>query len=355
MFSYYQTTTEYSCGVDLHSRQMYICVMDRNGEVLVHRNVRGNNFEYFLKLVEPYKHSLTVCCECTFNWYWFADACMDAGFEFILGHALYMRAIHSFKSKNDRQDCFQIAHLLRSNLIPPAYVYPREKRAVRALLRQRTTFVWKRSEILTSLSMGVMANGNKPLNSCNKPRDTWLEELRAVYADADPILMLSVETSMHMVKEFDSIIAKLDWALHKHTKDHFGVEYNTLKTTPGIGVTLGLIVLYEIDDIRRFKSVQDFLSYCRLAKGTVASAGKIKGTQGGKIGNGYLKYAFHEAAVQGKRRNPELTKYYQRLEAKKGKHLANGILACKLARAVYFMLRDHKVFDIGKLTRKRAA
>src|SRR5210317_2188828 len=95
--------------------------------------------------------------------------------------------------------------------------------------------------------------------------------------------------------------------------------------------------------------------YCRLVKGTVASAGKIKGAQGGKIGNGYLKNALHEAALLGKRANPELSKYVQRLEAKKGKHLANGILACKLARAVYFMLRDQKVFDIEKLTRQRAA
>ena len=353
MFSYYQTTTEYSCGVDLHSRQMYICVMDKTGEVLVHRNVRGNNFEYFLKLVEPYKHSLTVCCECTFNWYWFADACMDAGFEFVLGHALYMRAIHSFKSKNDRQDCFQIAHLLRSNLIPPAYVYPREKRAVRALLRQRTTFVWKRAEILTQMSMSVMANGHKPLNSNNRVREQWIEELRELYSD--PIDLLAVDASVQVVKQFDETIGKLDWALHKHTKDHFAVQYNTIKTTPGIGVTLGLIILYEIDDIGRFKSVQDFISYCRLAKGTVASAGKIKGTQGSKIGNGYLKYAFHEAAVLGKRRDPELKKYFQSLEAKKGKHLANGILATKLARAVYFMLRDHKVFDVNKITRKRAA
>ena len=353
MFSYYQTTTEYSCGVDLHSRQMYICVMDKTGEVLVHRNVRGNNFEYFLKLVEPYKHSLTVCCECTFNWYWFADACMDAGFEFVLGHALYMRAIHSFKSKNDRQDCFQIAHLLRSNLIPPAYVYPREKRAVRALLRQRTTFVWKRAEILTQMSMSVMANGHKPLNSNNRVREQWIEELRELYSD--PIDLLAVDASVQVVKQFDETIRKLDWALHKHTQDHFAVQYNTIKTTPGIGVTLGLIILYEIDDIGRFKSIQDFISYCRLAKGTVASAGKIKGTQGSKIGNGYLKYAFHEAAVLGKRRDPELKKYFQSLEAKKGKHLANGILATKLARAVYFMLRDHKVFDVNKITRKRAA
>ncbi len=194
MFTYHQTTTDYSCGVDLHSRQMYIYVMDRDGKALVHRNVRGNDLACFLKLVEPYKHSLTVCCECTFNWYWFADACQDARFEFVLGHALYMRAIHSFKTKNDRQDCFQIAHLLRSNLIPPAYVYPRERRSVRALLRQRTTFLWKRSEILTRMSMGVMADGHSPLNSNNRPRDKWVKELRALYSNSIEFLNLLLQS-----------------------------------------------------------------------------------------------------------------------------------------------------------------
>ena len=348
MFSYHQTTTEYSCGVDLHSRQMYICVMDREGKVQVHRNVRGNDFEYFLKLVEPYKESLTVCCECTFNWYWLADACLDAGFEFVLGHALYMRAIHSFKTKNDKRDSWQIAHLLRSNLIPPAYVYPREKRSVRALLRQRTTFVWKRAELITRLSMGVLTTGERLSKCAQRPREAWHEALRAMYTS--PMDLLAVDTSVHMVKEFDSMIAKLDWAIQKHTKDCYGSEYSRLRSVPGIGVILALIILYEVDDIHRFKSVQDFLSYCRLVKGTVASAGKIKGAQGGKIGNGYLKYAFHEAAVLGKRANPELSKFVQRLEAKKGKHLANGILACKLARAVYFMLRDDKIFNVKKVT-----
>ena len=135
---YYSTRTEYNCGIDLHSRQMYICLMDKEGKILVHRNVRGNDFDYFLKIVEPYRHDLTVCCECTFNWYWLADACEAADIEFVLGHALYMKAVHGGKTKNDRIDCEKIAHLLRSNLIPPAYVYPAEKRPLRALLRRRS-------------------------------------------------------------------------------------------------------------------------------------------------------------------------------------------------------------------------
>ena len=326
--------------------------MDKEGNILVHRNVRGNNFEYFLSLVEPYRHSLTVCCECTFNWYWLADACMDAGIEFVLGHALYMSAIHGFKTKNDKTDSMQIAHLLRSNLIPPAYVYPKEKRAVRGLLRKRIGFVWKRSEILASLSMGVMTKGHAPLNSNNKSRERWLDELKDVYTE--PIDQLSLEVSMHMVKQFDITIRKLDQAIAGHTRNNYLTEYSTLKTVPGIGRMLALIILYEVDDIDRFSSVQDFLSYCRLVKGTVASAGKIKGGKAGKIGNGYLKYAFHEAAILGKGRNPEIKQYTDRLEAKKGKFLANSILACKYARAVYYMLKNKKVFEFSKLTRRAA-
>src|SRR5512143_1276998 len=66
---YYTTTTEFNCGIDLHAHQMYVCVMDRQGKKLVHCNIQDNDFEYFLKLIKPYRHSLTVCAECMFGWY----------------------------------------------------------------------------------------------------------------------------------------------------------------------------------------------------------------------------------------------------------------------------------------------
>jgi len=100
---YYKTDTEYNCGIDLHARQMYICVMDREGNILVHKNIKGNDFNFFLNLVAPYIHDLTVVCECCFNWYWLADACCDAGIEFVLGHALYLKHIHGGKNKNDTE------------------------------------------------------------------------------------------------------------------------------------------------------------------------------------------------------------------------------------------------------------
>jgi transposase len=111
--------------------------MDRSGKKLLHTNIVGNDFAYFLKRIEPWRHDLTVCCECMFGWYWLADACQEAGLTFVLAHALYLKAIHGGKNKNDRIDSEKLAHLLRTNLIPPAYVYPAALRPLRALWRQR--------------------------------------------------------------------------------------------------------------------------------------------------------------------------------------------------------------------------
>ena len=158
---YYTSTTEFNCGIDLHARQMYVCLMDRQGKKLVHTNVKDNDFQYFLKLIEPYKHSLTVCCECMFGWYWLADACQAAGLTFVLAHALYVRAIHGGKNKNDRVDSEKLAHLPRSNLIAPAYVYPTQQRPLRALLRQRIFYVWRRAQLLARIHCHQLAHNGQ--------------------------------------------------------------------------------------------------------------------------------------------------------------------------------------------------
>ena len=132
VMKYYTSRTEFNCGIDLHARQMYVCLMDQKGKKLVHTNIRNNDFDYFLKLIAPYRHSLTVCCECMFGWYWLCDACQRAGLTFVLAHALYLKAIHGGKNKNDRIDSEKLAHLLRTNLIPPAYVYPAGLRPLRS-------------------------------------------------------------------------------------------------------------------------------------------------------------------------------------------------------------------------------
>lgn len=350
---YYTSTTEYNCGIDLHARQMYICLMDRQGNKLVHTNVRNNDFDFFLKRIEPYRHDLTVCAECMFGWYWLADACHQAGLTFVLAHALYLRAIHGGKNKNDRIDSEKLTHLLRSNLIPPSYVYPAAMRPLRALLRQRTYFVWRRSDLLARLQSHQLAHNRPTLTGRNRyNRDPWEQQLLS--REDNPIYQFALHNQLALVRHFDEQIIALETQLQKLTRQVAGRDYTLLQTVPGIGEYLGLTLLYEIGDIERFPTVKDFLSYCRLVKGTVASAGKIKGLRGAKLGNPYLRWAFGEAAVIAKRDHKLIGPLAQRLESRMNgnKFKANTVLAIKLARAVYFMLQNKTVFDAERLVAK---
>ena len=346
---YYTSTTEYNCGIDLHARQMYVCVMDRQGKILVHTNVLNNDFDYFLKLVAPYRHDLTVCCECMFGWYWLADACQAAGLTFVLAHALYVKAIHGGKNKNDRIDSEKLTHLLRSNLIPTGYVYPAPQRPLRALLRQRLFYVWRRSELMARIYSHQLAHNRTPAKHTQRVRDTW--EAALLKAEDHPLRQLTLQNDVAMVRHFDQQIFQLEEELQRQTKKVASREYALLQTVPGIGETLGLTILYEIGDIHRFPTVKDFLSYCRLVKGTVASAGKIKGLRGAKLGNPYLRWAFGEAAVIAKRDHYLIGPLSQRLEAQMNgnKFKSNTVVAIKLARAVYFMLKNKTVFDPERL------
>ena len=346
---YYTTTTEFNCGIDLHARQRYVCVMDRQGKKLVHTNVKNNDLGYFLKRVAPYRHDLTVCCECMFGWYWLADACQAAGITFVLAQALYVKAIHGGKNKNDRIDSEKLTHLLRSNLIPPAYVYPAEKRPLRALLRQRIFYVWSRSQWLARSNSHQLAPNRVPPRQTRRCRDPWAEELLA--AEHHPLRPIALQNDLAMIGHDDAQIADLDKHLHGLTQKAAGRDYALLQSVPGIGEHLGMTILYEINDMNRFPTVKDFLSYCRLVKGTVASAGKIKGLGGAKLGNPYLRWAFGEAAVIAKRDHPVIGPLAQRLEAPRegNKFKANTVVAIKLARALYFMLKNKTVFDPERL------
>ena len=344
---YYTSTTEFNCGIDLHARQMYVCLMDRQGKKLVHTNVRNNDFEYFLKLIAPYRHDLTVCCECMFGWYWLADACHQAGLIFVLAHALYLKAIHGGKNKNDRIDSEKLAHLLRTNLIPPAYAYPAALRPLRALLRQRLSLVWGRHESLARIQSHQLAR-NRPLLKLTN-REEWEKQLLA--QEPEEVSRLALQNEMAMVRAYDQQLSQVDEQLKKHTRKVAPRDYALLQSAPGIGKQLGLTILYEIGDIERFPTVKGFLSYCRLVKGTVASAGKIKGLRGAKLGNPYLRWAFGEAAVIAKRDTDWFGPLAQRLEARMNgnKFKANTVLAIKIARAVYFMLKNKTVFDPQRL------
>jgi transposase len=332
------------CGIDLHARSMYMCILSQDGEILLHRNMKTSP-EMFLKAIAPYREDLVVCVECIFTWYWLADLCAREGIPFVLGHALYMKAIHGGKAKNDKIDAQKIAVLLRGGMLPQAYVYPAAMRATRDLLRRRTHLMRKRAELLTHIQQtnsqyNLPEIGKKIAYKAN--RDGVAERF------PDPAVQKSIEVDLALIGHYDQLLRDVELSILKTAKQHNAQTLYLLRTVPGIGEILSLVLLYEIHDITRFPRVQDFLSYCRLVKCTKESAGKRYGTSGTKIGNAHLKWAFSEAAVLFLRANPAGQKYLSKLEKKHGSGKALTLLGQKLGRTVYYMLQRQTAFDMDK-------
>ena len=341
---FYTKQHQFYCGIDLHARTMYLCVLNQDGEILVHRNMPAGP-EPFLKAVAPYRTDLVVCVECIFTWYWLADLCAREGIPFVLGHALYMKAIHGGKAKNDKIDAQKIAILLRGGMLPQAYVYPAEMRATRDLLRRRMHLMRKRAELLTHVQQT-----NSQYNLPEIGKKIAYKTNRAGVAErfADPAVQKSIEVDLALIDYYDELLRDLELAIVTTAKQHDANTLYLLQTVPGIGKILSLVLLYEMHDIARFPRGQDFVSYCRLVKCAKESAGKRYGTSGTKIGNAYLKWAFSEAAVLFLRNNPAGQRYLARLEKKHGKGKALTVLAHKLARAVYYMLKRGTAFTMDK-------
>lgn len=187
---------------------------------------------------------------------------------------------------------------------------------------------------------------NLPAQSLNLKNVSAREGLRHYYDD--PIVQRMITLDMNILDCYIRALKHVETFIESKAKQHYGALLSIIRTFPGIGQILALTILYEIGDINRFPSVQNFASYARLVKCKAESAGKIYGTSGNKISNGYLKWAFSEAAVLYLRGNDNAKRYLAKLQKRMSKGKALSALAHKIGRCVYFMLRDRQVFDEDK-------
>jgi len=340
---FYTKQHRFYCGIDLHTRWMYLCILNKEGEVLLHRNMKTDPAA-FLKAIEPYREDVVVAVECMFSWYWLADLCTRESIPFVLGHALYMKAIHGAKVKNDKIDSRKIAALLRASMIPQAYVYPAAMRSTRDLLRRRNYLARKRADLLSHIQ-----NTNAQYNLPEFGRKITYRSHREGVAEqfTDPDVRRSIEVDLELIDHIDHLKWGLERHILKNAKQHDPNTLLLLRSIHGVGPILSMVMLYEIHQINRFPRVQDFASYARLVKCAKESAGKRQGYGGKKIGNAHLKWAFSEAAVLFLKNNPAGMKYKKRLEKKHGKSKSLSILAHKLGRAVYFILKRGKAFNMN--------
>ena len=228
---FYTKQHQFYCGIDLHARTMYLCVLNQDGAILLHRNMPAGP-DPFLKAVAPYRADLVVCVECIFPWYWLADLCAREGIPFVLGHALSMKAMHGGKAKNDNIDAQKIAGLLRGGMLPQAYVYPAEMRATRDLLRRWIHLMRKRAELLTHVQQ---TNSQDTLPEIGKKIAYKANRPGVAERFTDPAVHKSVEVALALLDYDDQLLGDLELAMVKTAKQHDANTLYVLQTVPGIG------------------------------------------------------------------------------------------------------------------------
>jgi len=154
-----------------------------------------------------------------------------------------------------------------------------------------------------------------------------------------------MQANLNLIDAYDEQIAAIERHLVQNAKVDDPVTFGFLRSVPGIGPILGLILLYEIDRIDRFPEAGNFLSYSRLVRCAHESAGKGKGFGGKKIGNAHLKWAFSEGTCLMLRSSTPVKAWLVRQEAKRGKRKALSVLEAKLGRTVYHLWRKQRAFD----------
>jgi transposase len=330
-------------GIDLHSNNNVVVVTDDEDKVL-YRKRRRNELDEVLEALSPFAQDLAgVVVESTYNWYWLVDGLMDHGYRLHLANTGAIQQYSGLKHSDDESDAHWLATLLRLGILPEGYIYPKQDRPVRDLLRKRSYLVRQRTSNILSIQNLFARNTGRRLSASGVKSltDTHVDEM---LADGD--LALAVKGSLAVMQCLDAQAKRLEKVALQQVRPR--KEFKRLLTVSGIGKVLGLTILLEVGDITRFAHVGDFASYARCVGGARVSNGKKKGSANTKNGNKYLCWAFMEAAGFASRYEETIQRYYQRKLAKAHKMVARKAVAHKLARACYYVLRDGTDFDVNQ-------
>jgi len=330
-------------GIDLHSNNNYLGIMDKK-EKKVYKKKLPNDLSEVLKALNPYRKDLEgLVVESTFNWYWLVDGLMENGYRVHLANPSAIKQYEGLKHSDDAWDAFHLAQLLKLGILPEGYIYPKEERPVRDLLRKRLQLVQhKTAHILSfknliSRNLGLQIPSNDIKKLSEEDVDSMFKEEHLVMAGQANI------ATMHFLKERITAIEKM---VLKRAK--LKGEYHNLLTVPGIGKILALTIMLETGEITRFPEVGNYVSYCRCVGSTRISNGKSKGEGNRKNGNKYLSWAYVEAANYAIRLYPYVRRYYQKKAAKTNNIVAIKAISHKLARASYYVVKDQEVFNPKK-------
>jgi transposase len=334
-------------GIDLHSSNNFTGVINEHDQRLYRKRL-PNRLDAVVSALEPFKDTLEgTVVESTFNWYWLVDGLQEHGYKVHLANPSAIKQYEGLKHTDDQWDSFWLAHMLRLNILPEGYIYPKEERPVRDLLRRRLLFVKHRTAHILSLQSMISRNLGTQISGNTIKR---LEQADAEILFNHPHLVLAAQNNIAVIHFLKQSITGIE----REVKSVITLrdQFTSLLTVPGIGDILALTIMLEVGDISRFPKVGDYSSYCRCVKAERLSNGKKKDENNRRNGNRYLSWAYVEAANFAKRFCPHAQTFYQRKMAKRGGIVAIKALSNKLARASYYVMRDQVAYDVDKLFRK---
>ena len=331
-------------GIDLHSNNIFLGIIDSNNRRLFRKRL-VNKIDIIKKALQPFKKALAgIAVESTFNWYWLVDGLQDAGYKIHLANPAAIKQYEGLKHTDDKSDAFWLAHMLMLGILPEGYIYPKDERPTRDLLRRRTLYVRQRTAHVLSLKSMASRCLGKTI-STNTIKTLKPEEAETIFHQKH--LILAGRHALATVQFLSSQIKSIEKEVMKHSK--IKPAFASLLTMPGIGNILGQTIMLEVGDISRFPQAGNYASYCRCVKSQKLSNDKKKGSGNRKNGNKYLAWAYVEAANFAIRYNSRARRFYDRKRSRTNNTVARKALANKMARASFYIMRDQVAYDENKM------
>jgi transposase len=334
-------------GIDLHSNNSHVAIIDDQQNRVFYRKL-PNDKEVIENVFAPYREWLKgIVIESTFNWYWLVDHLMDKEYPMHLANPCGIQKYSGLKQSDDKHDAFWLAELLALKILPEGYIYPKESRPLRDLLRKRAHLVRIRTSLILSLQNIVMRNHGIKIRS-NDLKKLTQDPVAELLKDQEE-LALAGKASKETIDFLTRQIQRIETAVRKKALSK--ESFSKLLTLPGVGDILGMTILLETGPLERFKAVGHYVSYCRKVPSRWTSNEKLKGRGNTKNGNRYLSWTFSEAADHARQTHGPSRDFYNRKLNQTNASVAHNALAHKLARAAYYIMRDHVEFKEDKMFR----
>jgi transposase len=336
-----------SVGIDLHRKRSHIAALDETGAQLLSRRI-VNDPQTFLALLEDVGEC-RIALEATYGWEWLADVLQDAGYELHLAHPMRTKAIASARVKTDAVDARTLAHLLRADLLPEAYIAPRELRDLRDLLRHRVALTRMRSSLKHRVSAILAKHGiQRPYSDLFGPAGTrFLTELELRESPRRRL-----DSQLALIADFTREIDATSREIDARAKEDPYVE--VLCQIRGVGRYIAMLVIAEVGDIHRFATARRLCSWAGLTPTVRSSDGKVRLGHISSQGSRALRWALVEAAQHAGTGGGPLRERYERIAKRRGNQIAKVAIAREILTLCYYGLRDGEIRCLAPRATTRA-